>query len=1356
MATKADGKKGDTQGAPGESTRRGILAREGEYWTLACGDSVVRLRDSKGLRYLAALLAHPGVELAALDLASADDRGRLAAPRSDAAAAGAEDLDLTGGLGDAGEALDEAAKAAYKQRLEELRDDLAEAESFNDTERAAGAREEMDFLAQELAGAVGLGGRNRRSASAAERARVNITRAIKATIGKVAENDNALGHHLASTVKTGAFCSYRPAGGLEIVVGEAVHDATAQGVDLSAADAFVDLHAGAARRESATSEPPGRALRTLLFTEIVGSADQMARIGDRAWRELLERHDALVRDQVAGCGGRVVTKSGEGFFVSFDGPGPAIACAEAACTAVRRLGIEIRAGVHTGECELLGETLVGMAVHIAERVSALAGPGEILVSGTVRELVAGSDIELSDRGTHALRGVPGEWRIFALQGVQAAPPASTASGEAGRATDLSIPLPPRLGVAAHIALFGRTRELDELDSALAHARGGKQQAVLLAGEPGIGKTRLAAELAARAHSSGADVLYGRSDADLGIPYQPFVEALAHYVEHAPADLLSNHRAAHGDEVARLVPQLAKQRDAHEPRTTGAAQTDRYRLFAAVADLLAGAAVQRPLVIVLDDLHWADKPSLLLFKYLVTSPAPMGALVIGTYRSTELVPEHPLAELLADLRREPGVARLSLGGLDHDGVIGIAEEITGGRLGAGGAELAHALHEETNGNPFFVGEILRHLSESDDIERAGRRWREGNGEAGLELPGSIRETIARRVTGLGDRTQRVLATASVIGRDFELELLAGALKEDVDDVLDALDVAVRSALIAEAPGVGPRYTFAHALVVHTLYEQLGAGRRRRTHRLVAAALEELCGGEPGARIGQLAHHAYEGATTTDPSTALRYAREAGDHALSQLAPDEAVRWYGRALELQEHAPDDAQRCELLIGLGTAQNYSGDAAFRETLLEAAELAARLGDSDRLARAALANTRGFVSGSGEVDDERVATLEAALAAIGPDDSDTRARLLATLASEIVYTGDWERRLALSDEALDLARRLGEQGTLRDVLSARFMTIWAPPTLGERTANTEEDLALAASSDDPMAEFWAIHWRIAVCGESGEPLDKVVRLVEREAQLAHRLRQPTARWLAMFDRAALALMRGLHEEAESWADEAGQIGTDSGQPEAIAFYVGQLLNIRFEQGRMVELEPLIAEQVEANPGIPGFRAALALARCDGGLDDEAREVLEVDVANSFGSFLYDPSWLVSLAIFAEAAARLEHEGAAAALYPLLEPWEDLVAFNYATAWGSIARHLGNLAALLGRHELAERHLQRAAEVHERVGAPIWLARTRLDLARLKLARDGGDQETASLAEQALATAKDLGCGEIERAATALLEAAR
>ena len=1103
--------------------------------------------------------------------------------------------------------------------------------------------------------------------------------------------------------------------------------------------------------------PAGRRHQTLLITDIVRSTENIARLGDRRWRELLERHDAIVYERVLATGGRVLADRGDGFLIAFDEPAPAVDCAEQLCIETASLGVELRAGVHSGECELLGDRLAGMAVHVAARVGELARGSEVLISSASLDLLEGQPLEFEQHGVHELRGVPGQWEVHALCSDRLA--AVAGSVEPGTTQEtFQIPLPALAVRLREAKLVGRDADLRRCVAALDRVREREPWTIFIVGEPGIGKTRLAAEVAGRLHASGATVLCGRCDLELGVPYQPFVEVLTHYARFAPPELLAQHRAQYGRELARLVPELGGQATAPAATAEQPRDDNRHVMFSAFAGLLRTAALQRPLALMLDDLQWADRPTLLMLKYLLVYPQ-MPVLVVGTYRSTEVSRGHPLSDLLTELQRQPGLEHIELSGLRPDDCVAMAEDVAEERLDAAGVELVQALGQATNGNPFFLGEIVRSLKEAGGVATAVGRH-DAADRAALGIPRSVRDAIASRVSTMGERSEQVLCAAAVIGREFDVELLARMLTVEEEQLVDVLDSATRAALISEVPGIGMRYSFVHPLIPPALYEQLGGGGRRRLHRRALEGLEQLLGDEARAqRRGELAYHALSGVPIVSASKAVDYARLAGEGALEQLAPQEATRWFENALALQESATaelegaeGDALLCDLLIGRGIAEQQSGDPEFRATLLKASELAAQMVDTERLVRAVLANTRGFASETGTVDFDRVRLLEAALGAIGADDSVERARLLATLSSELTYAGDWERRKALSDDSVEIATRVGDPETITKVISARFITIWTPETLAERIADTERGLAIAEELGEPLAIFQASHWRAAAAVEAGD-LDLAATLVDRESELADRLRRPISQWLAAYDRTTQALMQGLLDEAERSAEDAWRIATESEQPEALAFYAGQLINIRFEQGRLAELEPLIAQQVEANPGIPAFRGALVLARSEAGMREQALDVLAVDAATDFSEMAYDSNWLAGIAIYAQAVGTLEEPDAAAKLHRLLAPWHDHVAFNSATVWGLVERLLGNLDRVLGRYDDSERALVHAAERHEQMGTPIWLARNRVDLAQLLVDRGVQSDRSQRLLEQALGTARDLGCAGIERRSVQLLE---
>ncbi|MGH9009346.1 MAG: ATP-binding protein, partial [Acidimicrobiia bacterium] len=442
-----------------------------------------------------------------------------------------------------------------------------------------------------------------------------------------------------------------------------------------------------------------RTTATILFTDLVGSTKLRGGSGEEAAEELRRRHDRLLTEAVEGHGGRVVKGLGDGIMATFAGASDAVAAAVAIQQAVDRLNrsgktpvpLAVRVGLSAGDVSFEDEDVHGTPVIEASRLCAAAAGGEILVSEVVRLLAGLAEDEVADR------------RPLVLKGLHKPVSASQIRWEPAAVS--TIPMPTLLTDVSRI-FVGRDAELERLTQLWKEAAAGERRVALLAGEPGVGKTRLAAEVATRVHDEGGVVLAGRCDEDLGVPYQPFVEALRHFLDHASATDLKGRLGRYGGELVRLVPDLAERVPNLAPPLQSDPETERYRLFDAVGAWLSAASADEPLLCVLDDLQWAAKPTLLLLRHIVRSPDVRRLLIVGTYRDTELTYDHPLVELVAVLGRECAVDRLPLSGLDDVAVAAIVEQAAGQALDEDGAALARAIYRETEGNPFFVREVLR--------------------------------------------------------------------------------------------------------------------------------------------------------------------------------------------------------------------------------------------------------------------------------------------------------------------------------------------------------------------------------------------------------------------------------------------------------------------------------------------------------------------------------------------------------------------------------------------------------------------------------------------------------------------------
>ena len=913
---------------------------------------------------------------------------------------------------------------------------------------------------------------------------------------------------------------------------------------------------------------------------------------------------------------------------------------------------------------------------------------------------------------------------------------------------LAVPLPGGLRVRAAELFVGRDDELAAAARLIANTERGDSAVICFDGEPGIGKTCLAAKVAAKARERGSAVLYGRCDEHANVSYQPLVEALDHFVEYTPAEALRPHLDGL-DVISRLIPRLRGRVGSAGASVDSESDAERYLLCGEVASLIGSIASETALVLVVDDLHAADEPTVLMLRQVLerAAGAPLAALLL--WRSTEVGDDHPLHALLADLAGRPGVERRSLRGLSQAEVVECADQEIGQAEPRARREVAASVLDRSAGNPLFVRELLRDIAERSD---AGATIDDAVDAGAEPLPDSVRAVVRERVRRLGSGARAVLEAAACFGGAFDAPLLAACTDRATDEVEAALDAAREAGLLTDADERLGSLVFVHVLVQGALYEMQPAGRRGHVHRRIAEALELKASAGAVVDPTPVARH-WLRALPPDDTAAARWAIRAGTRASAALAPQDAAYWYREALLTYERLTlTGRERCEALLGLGEAQRDLGEASYRETLLGAASQALALGDVALAIRAAVANNRGFASRTGEVDEERLAVLDEVLRITPPGDHRARAQLLATLVAELSFGGDFDRRARVAGEALDAARLSGDAATLSRTLSARFVPLWTPETLDERLADTEEAVRQAIITGSLALQFEAIHWRTAGLIEAAR-IDEAEVAARRQDELALRLGQPTALWLSTYDRANLALIAGRLANAEELAEAALTIAVDSRQPDALPFYASQIANIRYEQGRLGELQELIAQVVADNPGIPAFRAVLALACVEADLLGDAADLLDAEAVDAFARLPKDVTRMPALAIWADVCARVGDTPTAELLYELLAPWHAHIAFTGVGSWSNVSHVLGRLAARLELHDVAIEHLGEAIECYQRISAPVWLARAQVDEAEVRVARDNpADRARAGeLIEPAIRAGLRLGAASVERRAVAL-----
>src|SRR6202167_2545364 len=858
------------------ASRKGVFRREGDYWTVGFGETSFRLKDAKGLAYVAHLLRHPDVSFHVLDLVggipSEIDQGRnnrIGLPR------GGEDLEAAGihvgGIGDAGEMLDDQAKAAYRRRLSELREELEEAKDSGNVARAEQAEEEIDALTQELSRAVGLGGRNRRSASASERARQSVTKTIKAVVERIARSDTALGDFFSRCVKTGTFCSYQPA-----------------------PDFPVAWEFGPSTVEQ----------------------DQ----------------DSSSTDDTAA--------------VRIDHPGTSLPMLE---------------------------------------VSAF-----------------------SPEGT---------------------------------------------------AVVGRETECSAIRATIDRAQDGHGSLVMLFDGPGVGKTRLAMQMAEYASNKGFRCAVGRCyERDEPVPYLPFAEIIEGNLARAPS--LDDFRRRMGDnaaELAQIAPSLRRAfPDIPQPLELPPAQKRRY-LFQALSQALAFASQTRSYFFVLEDLHWADESTLALLVHLANRVAQLPVVIIGTYRDSYSENNPALTRTLEELIRL-GIRPLKLDGLTKDAV---AQMLRGLSKREAPESLISLFFDQTQGNPFFVEELHRHLLEEGKLFDAAGHFRTDNTVDDIDVPENVRLIIGRRLERLDENEKLVLAAAAVIGRSFSFRLLAEISRIDVDELFGVIEKAQQMGIIvASAEGPERPFTFGHELVRQTLLAGIAVPRQQRLHAYVAEAIEKHDVGTAQERAGEIADHLLKAGLFAEHQRLVRYLALAGEAALEAAAFGEARRSFQSALSYLT-ADDARKRADLLASVAIAERgleHWEEACTR--LQEALDIYITLGDRERIAKTCTELTSTFVW-AGRIQ-EAVRTAHRGLSYLNGDKCPGRAQLLAVLGQTQATAGTWEPANEALSEALKIASRLSDPELVARLHRARLTVDFQFLRLREAAADGEK----SRGSDAPPWE--------------------------------------------------------------------------------------------------------------------------------------------------------------------------------------------------------------------------------------------------------------------------------------------------
>lgn len=919
-----------------------------------------------------------------------------------------------------------------------------------------------------------------------------------------------------------------------------------------------------------------------------------------------------------------------------------------------------------------------------------------------------------------------------------------------------------------MTFVGRTRELDRLHARFAAAQEGTGGVILLAGEPGIGKTRLLEELADHARERGAVVLWGRCWEGEGAPaFWPWLQVLRAYLRDRDPATIGQQMGSGAADIAQAVPEVrAALPDLPFPPPLDADEA-RFRFFDSVTLFLRRAAAAQPLVLVLDDLHWADLSSVLLLRFLAQNLGVTRLLVLLAYRHTAPDFNAAFAEALASIRRTSSVQEVSLHGLAHEEVRLLVQRVAARDLTGADEPFLAALHDRTEGNPFFVQETLRHLAESGRV-----RYHEGHWAAIQErldqvgLPRGVREVIGRRLVHLSDGCHRMLTIAAVFGREFETAVLLRVTRDndrpgDVDALLDLLAEAERARLIAPMTvGATPGgYRFVHALIRETLYDALPAAQRVRLHRHVGEALEAVYGASAAMHLAELAHHFVEAAPGGDVEKAIAYVRRAAEQAAAIHAHEAAAQHYETALRLLPLMPtrDESLHIGLLLALGaTYQRVADTPRLAAAYVKAAEIARAGGDVQTLVRAVV----GLMEGKGEYSFDfghaDLALLQDTLAVIGEMETAAASRVRAWISLVHFISGDQDAARRYSGEAVRIAKAVGEPDALVIALTARHFAIYTPGNAEERLAILDEVIPLMANSSMGNNFRGGVRaWRLAVLHQLNR-MDEADQEMESIAYLGDVLRAPISSSQDYVARASRALMAGQVIEAEEQLDllqtlleRYPRLVSSQRMHQMVRFLLRRERQLGTSDGSLVAEVSAVARE----PTLVSWMAQCLLAAllCDEARFEEAAEVFEVIARDNFVGlqvFPFSGSHLICAALLAEACAALG-DSRAGALYERLLPYAIQNAVWNVMLFAPMARPLGLLATALCRWEAAEGHFRVTLAMSEAAGARAWVAWAWHDQAKMLLARDapGDRKRAAGLLDRAETSADELSMVRLHRA---------
>ena len=1058
----------------------------------------------------------------------------------------------------------------------------------------------------------------------------------------------------------------------------------------------------------------------ILFTDMVEPTALRTRLGDDRADLLRSHHDALLTSAIEANHGAVTRWTGDGVKAAFSTASDAVVAAVAIQRAVRDYGtsdaaiaaFQMRIGLSIGEVTIddAGDQ-AGLAVVEAARLEALARPGEILATEMVRMLgQRRSSVAFEEVGERTLKGLDGVVVVYRVVDL---------------VNNTAPPMPRTLLADQRFPLVGRDREIAAFRSRWDSARTGAGGLMLASGQPGIGKTRFVSHCADIAHQSGAIVLAGECSSDVDVPYQPLAMA---FRTVAVLDSTLEHTMSTGaGSLGRLFPGSTSSHSDAQPELA------RLELFDAVTALVERLSKVHPVLLVVEDLHWATAPTVLLLRHLIREQGAHRLLLMGTYRPADLGSSHPLRELLTDIRFTERSTVVELEILSEANVAQLVTSFVPSAPITRVAAVAHTVHRESAGNPFFASELVHHLSTTGQLERA----LDGTADHQMPTPASVHDVVAHRVSLLAPGAHEVLTLAAVIGPTFDVELLASVVDRRADDVLDVLEDVARAGIVVEV-GVD-RFSFVHAIVRTSMLDEMSASRTARAHRRIAEALEAR-GAE---QFDELARHWQ---LAGEESKSTKHLATAARRDMVALAFESARLRCQQVIDIHARTPQTevAERAEAWLGLAAAFRALGDPGFRDAVVRAGRLARSVRDTALMAEAASMSTwfgTSLFFAAETPDIELIELCQDSLSMLSDTDP-MRVRILTTLASHLTFDPTRDRRVKLINEANDLAAQHDDPLLTADVLHAEFACLWDPSTL-ERRQQIARDLGrLARATGDLRTEFLGGFFSAYCLVELGEFPAALARLRELAPVIdATKIASNafhTERLMLTIDIACCG--PGVQERIDDLFRRYGPAQTSSPsagptQGDAESTWMVQTAVVAYQGGVLGHMVAAL-QSMTVGPQARMWSAGLAVALLWAGDLVGAEEVLDRPEEISMNYF-----WLPATQARAEAAAELRRRDQCQQIFDEVLPYRGRMSVTGggSSCFGLVSRTLGVLALVLDDVPAAIELLSEAVEHADRIDAVFEAVSSRRSLASA-LGTAGRIAEAAAIADHALAVADERG----------------